>query len=1097
MNFNEIIKETIKDARPVIRRRGLELIHKVYRFSLSENPNMIEGMVKGNLDSYYRVVLGQDSMQTDCSCAYHQEHYLTCKHQVALAEYAKRQDLNAFLEDSDDIFSNNHPRAGSEKMKEVSPVSKGLKHLQKLSGFTASQPQTENTPKATERSVIYVLNTNEKTADWNIQVMRHKVQGNEAAPINPSHYRKASQLVSSQPQYLSHEDFPILEWVKDCFETSIWATNSQNANPFNLKQHFSAGFLYNLEGQKVLLQQGYWTPKVEAASNSKGGLDLRPILKGSSDQTQELSDLKYHLFGSDTLAILIENQLYFLEAHLNNPSEIRTLLQTQSIPPEDVAQAMPLLLQMEGPSLELSEELKPQKEIGTPNPVLIISVPINGKGTKLDIQLGMNYQNGAFRIPFDSPTQSTYLENDQGQMIELCRNTQVEQDYKKQLEDLFEDKLNKAEKISFQFSSSPQKGLYQTSHTGNLTFASQVLPALGQDWNFEGLDLIQKFMSKHPKVSLGMSTGEDWFDLKGQVSYEGETFSLLEALKKSQEDSQGKFIRLQDGTRGILPQQLTRILNSAQGLSINSTDPESIRLSKLHAPIFGFLDELPEVEIPHRLELQKQLKKATLSAPKPVKTSAKIKATLRPYQEEGFHWLRTMEKWKTGGILADDMGLGKTLQVITLFCKILSPSKPQNASVIVMPTSLIFNWQREIEKFAPHLKIHTHHGAQRDKSYFDTEVPKNTIVLTSYPILQRDFELFEAQNWYYAILDEAQAIKNPLSKTHKAVCHLKAEHKLAMTGTPIENGLMDLWAQFNFVNPGLLGDIKYFKDTFAIPIQVADENEKFKDEAVYKSQLLRKITQPFYLRRTKEAVLKDLPPKEEVISYLEMSTGQAKLYKKTKDVYRQKIAKQIADKGIQKSHFAVLEGLLRLRQIACAPQLVEPNSTASSSKLEYLIEKLIEDIAEGHKALVFSQFTTLLGLVRKLLDQKGIPYCYLDGSTRKRQEVIDEFTHNHENKIFLISLKAGGTGLNLTGADYVFHLDPWWNPAAEAQATDRAHRIGQKNKVLSYKLISKDTVEEKILKLQEKKKSLSDKVLSSDSGFVKSLSSSMVDDLFS
>jgi non-specific serine/threonine protein kinase len=355
-------------------------------------------------------------------------------------------------------------------------------------------------------------------------------------------------------------------------------------------------------------------------------------------------------------------------------------------------------------------------------------------------------------------------------------------------------------------------------------------------------------------------------------------------------------------------------------------------------------------------------------------------------------------------------------------------------------------------------------------------------------MLRNDLDLWEGFQFGYAILDESQAIKNPLSQSAVCARSLNAQHRLAMTGTPIENNLLDLWSQFAFVNPGLLGSKDFFRKEFI------GSNKEAPPPSIL--ELLSKLSAPFYLRRTKEKVLTELPPLEERVLYVDMNSGQRLLYEKTKEKYRKMILGTIKDKGIQKSQIHILEGMLRLRQIACDPKIYLPNNRATSAKLELLVEKLQEDVVENHKALVFSQFTSLLANCGKALRAANIDYAYLDGSTRDRAKAIDEFTQQSNKRVFLISLKAGGTGLNLTNADFVFHLDPWWNPAVESQATGRAHRMGQTQTVQSIKMVASDSIEEKILLLQESKRQLAATVLQSDQGFVKSLDLEMVRELF-
>lgn len=465
------------------------------------------------------------------------------------------------------------------------------------------------------------------------------------------------------------------------------------------------------------------------------------------------------------------------------------------------------------------------------------------------------------------------------------------------------------------------------------------------------------------------------------------------------------------------------------------------------------------------MRLQKISEIADVSVPKG------IKAQLRDYQQHGLNWLAFLHKHRLGGCLADDMGLGKTLQAITFLQYLKTSQKPEIPSLIIAPTSLIFNWNKEVEKFCPTLKMLTFTGGDRGVKKDDFK--KYDLILSTYGTLLNDIDFLKDENFHYVILDESQAIKNPDSKRYKAVRLLKAYNRLVLTGTPIENNTFDLYAQLNFLNPGLLGSMSHFKTTFS------DSIDKDKDEEA--SQLLGKIIMPFVLRRTKEDVAKELPDKTESIIYCEMGSEQRKVYDFFKDKYRDYLLNKIDENGVAKSQMYILEGLTKLRQICNSTALIseEEDFGQFSVKLETLIEHIKEKTGQ-HKILVFSQFVKMLQIIRARLDEEHIGYEYLDGQTRDRQSSVDNFQQNKDVRVFLISLKAGGTGLNLTEADYVYIIDPWWNPAVENQAIDRCYRIGQDKKVMAYRMICKDTIEEKIVALQTKKKAVAASIISVD-----------------
>jgi non-specific serine/threonine protein kinase len=468
-----------------------------------------------------------------------------------------------------------------------------------------------------------------------------------------------------------------------------------------------------------------------------------------------------------------------------------------------------------------------------------------------------------------------------------------------------------------------------------------------------------------------------------------------------------------------------------------------------------------------------------------IKLPKNFHGELRPYQKFGYDWLHFLRDFKVGGILADEMGLGKTVQTLALLQKVYEDGATL-PSLIVVPTTPLFNWQKEIERFTPNLNVMVYAGA--DRKFLQEEFAEHQIILTSYAILRRDIETLTKQEFLYVVLDESQNIKNSISVNAHAARALNARHRLALSGTPVENNLMELWSQFAFINPRMLGSERTFAENFAKPI------ERFGDEQT--SASLKQLIFPFLLRRTKEIVATELPPKVESTVYCDMDVEQKRAYEYWRQYFRESILKSIESVGFQRSKIKVLEGLMRLRQVCCHPRLVDSNYAGTAGKFEAFIEMLDDILAEGHKVLVFSQFVKMLDVLRRHCDKENIVYEYLDGSTKNRRERVERFQSDESVKLFLISLKAGGTGLNLTAADYVIHYDPWWNPAVEMQATDRTHRIGQTKQVFAYKLITRESVEEKILALQERKRALVKNIITTDSGFMKSLTKDDVEALF-
>ncbi|MDE1896215.1 MAG: DEAD/DEAH box helicase [Rhodospirillales bacterium] len=448
----------------------------------------------------------------------------------------------------------------------------------------------------------------------------------------------------------------------------------------------------------------------------------------------------------------------------------------------------------------------------------------------------------------------------------------------------------------------------------------------------------------------------------------------------------------------------------------------------------------------------------------PVEVPEAFKGTLRPYQQEGVDWLQHLASHGLGAFLADDMGLGKTAQTIAHICVEHAEGRLTAPALIVVPTSLVANWTAELRKFAPHLSVVVLHGMERHEKRDRLE--ETNVVVTTYTVLTRDIEFMRVLPWHLAVLDEAQAIKSPEARATRAVCQLKADNKICLSGTPIENNLDELWSQFAFLMPGLLGDRRGFTKRFRTPI------EKNADPVV-RGQLISRI-QPFIMRRTKSEVATELPPKHTILRRITLAPDQRELYETIRGTLYETVKEQMAERTLAQSRVIVLDALLKLRQACCDPRLVKlgnARGTESSAKLDDLMEMVQELIPEGRRILVFSQFTSMLDLIKPRLDAAGINFVELRGDTRDRATPVQRFEAG-EVPLFLISLKAGGRGLNLTSADTVIHYDPWWNPAVEAQASDRAHRIGQTKSVFVYKLIATETVEERILELQQRKAEL-------------------------
>ncbi|MFO7940306.1 MAG: DEAD/DEAH box helicase [Bacteroidales bacterium] len=587
---------------------------------------------------------------------------------------------------------------------------------------------------------------------------------------------------------------------------------------------------------------------------------------------------------------------------------------------------------------------------------------------------------------------------------------------------------------------------------------------------------------------------QDWFDIYIKIQI-GE-FEIPFLRFRNHIKQKIKEYTLPNGQVFIIPDSWFE--RYADYLKFGSRVGEHIQLSKHH---FQLLHNAQKMIKQNFLARYEQLIRKKDTQPEDLPEA--LQAQLRSYQQQGYSWMLQLKELHFGGCLADDMGLGKTLQTISLLCKLKEnqhtysgklgttsntpiaqlnlfsqPSVTQKetevregspTSLVIMPTALIFNWQNELKKFAPHLKIYVHIGTQRTRqvALFDLY----DVVLTTYGTARNDSEILRTYLFDYLILDESQYIKNASSKAYKAILELQSVHKLVLTGTPIENSLTDLWSQINFLNKGLLGNLNFFKKEFVTPI------EKHQDEE--KKEKLKLMIEPFVLRRTKHEVAKDLPDKTEQVIYCEMSAEQQELYEKERSKIRNQLLNRLENPE-EKPTLLAIEGLTRLRQLANHPQMLYSDYKGSAGKYNEVLSALDSILAEGHKVLIFSAYLKQLHLLSEELKQKEVNYATLTGQTRNRQKVIEEFSNNPKSKVFLIQIKAGGVGLNLTAADYVFILDPWWNPAVEEQAINRTHRIGQDKKVFVYRFLTLETVEEKIRKLQTSKSALADEFINTE-----------------
>ena len=716
------------------------------------------------------------------------------------------------------------------------------------------------------------------------------------------------------------------------------------------------------------------------------------------------------------------------------------------------------------PKLELPDELKVQEVRLTPRPRLRVRKPKRSyyhNDKRLNGELSFDY-DGVI-VGEDEPGRGIYQPQ---QKRLILRDQEFER-----------GAAARIRSMGFRRASGyyDEPGGY-TVHANNLPAVIRKLTS--ENWHVEADGQLYR---QPGQISIEVTSGIDWFELHGAADFGGQSVKLPELLAALRRGE--KTVRLGDGTFGILPEQWLQKYGLLADMGTAAED--HIRFGRTQV---GVLDALlasqPQATCDAVFEQARQ-RMRNFAGVRAADAPARFVGTLRPYQREGLGWMEFLRDFSFGGCLADDMGLGKTVQVLALLedrrelresQAPVASEKPTGPSLVVAPRSLIFNWKEEAAKFAPNLKVLDHTGIGRSKSA--EPFGNYDLVLTTYGTLRNDAAFLKDVTFDYVVLDEAQAIKNASSESAKAARLLRGQHRLALSGTPVQNHLGELWSLFEFLNPGMLGTARAFQATGAAA-RVVDETSR---------QLLSRALRPFILRRTKQQVARDLPQRTEQTIHCELEAGQRKLYDELREHYRQSLLSRIAREGIKKAKIQILEALLRLRQAACHPGLIDKSKTdQGSAKLDSLLAQLSEVMDEGHKVLVFSQFTSFLAIVRERLDKEKVRYEYLDGRTRDRAAPVERFQTDPDCKLFLVSLKAGGLGLNLTAAEYVFLLDPWWNPAVEAQAIDRAHRIGQTRHVFAYRLIAKDTVEEKVLQLQQTKRDLADAIISADNSVISRL----------
>lgn len=783
-------------------------------------------------------------------------------------------------------------------------------------------------------------------------------------------------------------------------------------------------------------------------------------IRGDNSESEDDEPITFH--GQMPLWVCYRNAFYPVQTGLH-PAIVRSLIYERPVVPHDEISEFLDRVWTRLPSSELYE---PQEFLKIMEPVFQPAeykpkLFLDEEGSLLTLEIDNVYetQHGEFNLPGPNPDFQTGSYGFQGQTY-LVRRRQEEE----------AALMNELAGMQFQARSNK---LWFLEPEEAIAFLLDSYPDLVQRYRVYGEKALSRYKMRAAQANISASVTsnekEKWFSLDITVEYEGQTLPLDKIWKAW---SRGKrYVQLKDGSYTSLPEEwLRKLAHKLTALGLDPSRPPQTKFRQFEAPVLdSLLEDLPNAATDSFwTKLREKIR--SFKEVRPIAPPKLLQANLRSYQVQGLSYLNFLSEYGFGGILADEMGLGKTVQTLA-FIQHMVERKYTGPNLIVVPTSVLPNWEREAEKFVPNLKKLIIYGTRREGMF--RHIESSDLIITTYALLRRDLEELEKHEFNTVILDEAQNIKNPNTITARAVRRINARMRLCLSGTPIENNLFELWSLFEFLMPGFLGSQHAFQRGIVKPIKEGDAESL---------DYLRARVKPFILRRTKAEVARDLPPKVESVTCCALEDAQAELYAALAKKLKAQVLADVDEKGLAKSQMSILDALLKLRQICCHPRLLKMDlpgfsNSLPSGKFDAFKDMAMDIVAGGHKVLVFSQFVQMLHIIRQWLEFSQIPFCYLDGASKDRFEQVDKFNMSPDIPIFLISLKAGGTGLNLTSADYVIHYDPWWNPAVESQATDRTHRIGQTRQVFSYKLICQNTVEEKILKLQEAKRGVAEAII--------------------
>ena len=1054
------LEQSLQEIPALLRERGQVYVDKLSELAWHPESGAWQAKVSGL--RIYEVAVSLDGGE-QCGCPQHKNDG-RCKHTVALRLRLLKEGAAAALraaelpEDSDngddddetisvsaeELADSAEASAPHDAAAAAMGVKDGLDVIRQI-GEGLKCP--ESSPEGSRLQVAYVLELfpdegNVYSADL-VPRSRMFVK-NEGWHLDPADLRKSTgdRIRFSAPKYMSPAD---VQLILASGQVPGYGWNSPQIRNMALHPLLSlaaeTGRLMLPDETPLLLDKDLW--RLIAAMELTGGLGrfslaLEALEKPSSRQSFQAA---WKIFGEEgNWVVLTGSVLRRLDPR--TPKALFALAEPlPELPVEALSRVRSELGQLSRSGVTIPKECLPPRRQEAPRRCLSIDVTAEGAVV-------------SFLVAYPSLEVATTVADEilvftaeDGTLTELQRDLLAEDALRDELEDVLRD--TKVEAVS-------GGGQWRVVDPTSLRqLALHALPRLLKaEWDVRQSGGMDRWKRRSGALKTsGKASGQDWFELSGVVDFDGMEVPLSTLIASS------GVIELPDGSTGDVSEALLKRLRWLERLG--TATEEGIRLQGFHAVLAQELLESgnAQAQDPSTWIQQLDLAMGGTTPEAPVPTT--LQATLRPYQKQGIDWLLGLRARGIGGILADDMGLGKTVQVIAHLCRIYEADPGAAPALVVAPASVAGNWAAEVERFAPHLQTRLLHGNDRE-ALRDAPIESPTIFVTTYGILARELEWLQEQEFSLLVLDESQAIRNPTTTTHQICLELKAKQKLCLTGTPIENSLSDLWAQFAFLNPGLLGGREEFLNQF----------EPAQGEKPDLSRL-RLLTAPFWLRRTKALVAKDLPPREDIVLHVELDPKQSALYQRQLKEYQKNLLPEIEKNGLgEGGRFQVLTALLRLRQIACAPELAGFKGPAA--KLDLLVDKLTEDIAEGHRALVFSSFTSLLDLVGMRLRHEALDFLRIDGSTpaATRTRLIQRFQSGKDAPIFLVSLKAGGAGINLTAADDVFLLDPWWNPAAEAQAVARAHRIGQTRPVTLYRMVAKNTIEERVFALSRSKAAL-------------------------